>query len=84
MYLVESSWSESYTAYLKQDVCPTMPKIDNSSLLVSGQLRGDAKFKIDYFEVPEEVWTMVISLYGGGPEIKKPDVLIAPIPAVGI
>lgn len=72
MYLVEKSWSELYTAYLKNIGQKELRSINNSRLFDSkNNLRNDIKEKEDYFIINDRVWKFVQQMYGGGPGIMQ-------------
>lgn len=72
MYLVEKSWSELYTAYLKNIGQKELRSINNSKLFDSkNNLRNDIKEKEDYFIINDRVWKFVQQMYGGGPGIMQ-------------
>lgn len=72
MYLVEKSWSEQYTAYLKNIGQRELRSINNSRLFDSkNNLRSDIKEKEDYFIINDRVWKFVQQMYGGGPGIMQ-------------
>jgi len=84
MYIVEILWSEQYTDYLRESGSEGLRPIDNSKLLEAGKLCSGLKSKKDYYEVSEEIWKMVSSLYGGGPEIRKPLSIGSALPVKGL
>lgn len=72
VYLVEKSWSELYTAYLKNIGQRELRSINNSRLFDSrNNLRNDIKEKEDYFIINDRVWKFVQQMYGGGPGIMQ-------------
>lgn len=72
VYLVEKSWSELYTAYLKNIGQRELRSINNSRLFDSkNNLRSDIKEKEDYFIINDRVWKFVQQMYGGGPGIMQ-------------
>lgn len=72
VYLVEKSWSEQYTAYLKNIGQRELRSINNSRLFDSkNTLRSDIKEKEDYFIINDRVWKFVQQMYGGGPGIMQ-------------
>lgn len=72
VYLVEKSWSELYTAYLKNIGQRELRSINNSRLFDSkNNLRNDIKEKEDYFIINDRVWKFVQQIYGGGPGIMQ-------------
>lgn len=72
VYLVEKSWSELYTAYLKNIGQRELRSINNSRLFDSrNALRGDIREKEDYFIINDRVWKFVQQMYGGGPSIMQ-------------
>jgi hypothetical protein len=84
LYLVEMEWSELYTDYLRAEGASELRAIDNSKLFDNGEVRTDILPKKDFYEVTEEIWRMVVTLYSGGPAIKKPKSPVGVLPVKGI
>jgi ubiquitin carboxyl-terminal hydrolase 4/11/15 len=87
-YLILKSWVDNWKASVKYNGYSvghrTCGPIDNSSLLIDGEVSATKYETCDFLVFPQEPWSKLYDWYGGGPVIEVPVVQATAGPTAAI
>jgi len=69
MYCVASGWFRAWESWVLGRARDTPGPVDNRCLVVSRGGNNTLRPHSDYLKFSEDIWSMFLSLYGGGPEV---------------
>jgi len=69
MYCVASGWFRAWESWVLGRARETPGPVDNRCIVVSRSSGSTLRPHSDYLKFSEDIWSMFLSLYGGGPEV---------------